>query len=47
MIYLLIIKAYLLIIKAYKVKLLLNPNHKLDFPPKHLYLASLASFTFI
>jgi len=36
---------YLLIIKAYKVKLLLNPNHKLNFPPKHLNLAFLGSLT--
>jgi len=36
---------YLLIIEAYKVKLLLNPNHKLNFPPKYLNLASLRSLT--
>jgi len=33
----------LLVIKAYKVKFLLNPNHKFNFPPTHLNLASLRS----
>ena len=36
-----------LIIKAYKVKFLLNPNHKLNFPPKHLNLASLRSLIYV